>query len=149
MEVTQLNYTSGLQSSTPYAKDQSPESPRENVTVKVKDLEHLQSLLSKRQEMVQESRQSEGKKVETGSEQDRENLFELVKMVGEKLKSSRIRIEFQVNEDLGKIFMLIKDPVTDEVVRKVPPEEFEQLYQSLKHLQQTTAKDTGELNVKL
>lgn len=148
MEVTQLNLSSALQASSANAKDESPDQVRQTVPIKIKDVAHLQNMLAKKIETVQQSRGSENKSDVT-EYQTREGILELARKVEEKLRNSRLKIQIEVNEEMDTVFMVIKDPVTDEVVRKVPPEELVKIYQSLQRLQGKQQEQNGELDVVL
>lgn len=51
-------------------------------------------------------------------------MLEIAKQVGEKLKSSGVSIQFEVNKDAGQIVIKVLDPVSGKVVRKIPPEAY-------------------------
>ncbi len=146
MEVTQLNFSSALQASAGNAKDEAPDQARQSVPVKIKDVAHLQNLLAKKSETVQKSHESENGTDATGN---REGMLELARTVEEKLRSSRLKIQIEVNEEMNTVFIVIKEPVTDEVVRKVPPEELVKIYDSFQRLQGNKQEANGELDVVL
>ncbi len=148
MEVTQLNFNSALQALSANAKDEAPDQARQSVPLKIKDNAYLQNLLVRKNETVQQTGES-GSKSDMTSSLTREGMLQVAREVEEKLRNSRLKIQIEVNEEMDTVFMVFKDPVTDEVVRKVPPEELVKIYQSLQRLQSKQQEQNGELNVLL
>ncbi|HFE64579.1 MAG TPA: hypothetical protein ENK14_09235, partial [Caldithrix sp.] len=53
-------------------------------------------------------------------------LLEIAQQVRDKLKSANVNIQFEIDRANGRIVIMVMDPVSGEVVRKIPPKEFAQ-----------------------
>ena len=53
---------------------------------------------------------------------DKIPLLEIAKKVHDYLKQSGIKIQLKVNQDSGKVVLIVKDPETGKVVREIPPD---------------------------
>ena len=51
-------------------------------------------------------------------------MLEIAQQAREKLKSAGVNIQFEINKDLNRVVIKVLDPISGEVVRKIPPETF-------------------------
>lgn len=82
--------------------------------------------------------------------QDRQefSMHELARQVSEELKKAGIKIEFNVNQEANRVVIVVKDPVTGQVVRQIPPEEYRRILSHLKKLQSDHQSQGIELDVR-
>ena len=107
----------------------------------------MQAQFVERAQKVQEAEKADPNA--TGLNQQNDDLAELNQKVQEKLKNSGMKISLEVDEKTERVLVLVKDPVTDEVVRKVPPEELLKASEAAREMQQTENSDEkGNLDVK-
>ncbi len=76
------------------------------------------------------------------------DLMEIARQVGEQLKKAGVKVQFEVNRDLNKIVIIVRDPVTNEVVRKIPPEDYLNTVQFLKDMEQELRLKGLEIDIK-
>ncbi|NOX36866.1 MAG: flagellar protein FlaG [Calditrichaeota bacterium] len=75
-------------------------------------------------------------KIEKAVVNDPNSLREIARKVREHLKQAGIKIQFEIKEDAGKIVIIVKDPVTDKVVREIPPDVYLKMVEHIKQLQE-------------
>ncbi len=63
-------------------------------------------------------------------------LREIARKVRDHLKQAGIKIQFEVKKDAGKVVVIVKDPVTDKVVREIPPDVYLKLVEHIKQIQE-------------
>ncbi len=68
---------------------------------------------------------------------DKIPLLEIARKVQEYLKQSGIKIQLKVNQDSGKVVLIVKDPETGKVVREIPPDIYFKLSEYLNMQQET------------
>jgi len=76
------------------------------------------------------------------------SLMEIAREVGEKLRSAGVKVQFRINRELKKVIIVVKDPVTNEVIREIPPEEYLKTVESLKNMQQESRVKGLEIDLK-
>lgn len=64
-------------------------------------------------------------------------MQDIARRVGEQLRHAGIKIQFEVNKDAGKIVITILDPVSGEVIRKIPPEFYMKSVEYLNQMKST------------
>lgn len=75
-------------------------------------------------------------------------MVEIAKKVREKLESINVNIQFEVNRELGRIIIKVIDPVSGEVVRKIPPEKFMRSVEFLNAMKNELHVEGIEVDVK-
>lgn len=75
-------------------------------------------------------------------------LLEIAQQVREKLKSVDVNIQFQIDKANGRIVIMVMDPVSGEVVRKIPPKEFAQSVDYLNEVKSKLKLHGIEVDVK-
>lgn len=146
MEVSQLKSGFAMQGSVVQAKEKVSEESQQTNPDHAKAVELLQAKLAEKQERVQDSGAAQSQ-VNNGSGKG-DSYFEIGQRVAEKLRSSGFKIQLNVNSELNKIFMVVKDPVTDEVVREIPSEDFLKIVESIKQASEKLRNSASEIDVK-
>lgn len=62
------------------------------------------------------------------------NMLDIARQVGEKLRNAGVKIQFKVNENAGRVIIIVKDPSTDEVIREIPPEAYMRTVEVIRNL---------------
>lgn len=75
-------------------------------------------------------------------------LLEIAQQVREKLRSAQVNIEFEVNQKSGRVVVKVLDPISGEVVRKIPPEALAKSIEHLKQMKSELQLQGIELDVK-
>jgi uncharacterized FlaG/YvyC family protein len=75
-------------------------------------------------------------------------MLEIARKVGEKLKTAGVSIQFEINKNAGRIIIKVLDPVTGEVVRKIPPEAYMKSLEYLHEMQSRMHLQGLEVDVK-
>ncbi len=76
------------------------------------------------------------------------SMLEIARQVSETLKRAGIKIEFDVNQDENRVVIVVKDPVSGQVIRQIPPEEYSRMLSQLKKLQSDHQNQGIELDVR-
>ncbi len=74
-------------------------------------------------------------------------MLEIAQQVGEKLKSSGVSIQFEINKDAGRVIIKVLDPVSGKVVRKIPPEAYMKSVQYLNEMKNKLRLNGIEVDV--
>ncbi len=82
------------------------------------------------------------------SQKDFPKMVEIAHHVREKLKEAGVNIQFEINREIGRIVIKVLDPVTGEVVRKIPPENLVRQFEYLNESMKTHGMQGIELDVK-
>ena len=80
--------------------------------------------------------------------QSQKTLLEIAREVRKHLKKVGIKIQFEVNKEARKIVVIVKDPETDEVVRKIPPDFYLKMVEYLNKMQEQHQLHGVEIDVK-
>jgi len=124
-----------------------PEKLSEVVAAKRK--ENLQSANIQLKKSVDFFMPADGKRnVRISENKQMKSLMEIAREVGEKLKSAGVKVQFRINRELKKVIIVVKDPVTNEVVREIPPEEYLKTVELIKNMQQESRVKGNEIDLK-
>ncbi len=147
MEVTALNNGFALQMGQQQSKAKTNDDSQQTPLNVAKNIAPLQAQFVERAQKVQETEKADPNA--TGLNQQNDDLAELNQKVQEKLKNSGMKISLEVDEKTERVLVLVKDPVTDEVIRKIPPEELLKASEAAREMQQAENSDAkGNLDVK-
>jgi len=93
------------------------------------------SRIKSEQATAQITFQQEQRKSNATSSASFPKMLEIAQQVGEKLKSSGVSIQFEINKEAGRIVIKVLDPVSGKVVRRIPPEAYMKSVQYLSEMQ--------------
>ncbi|MEJ2635652.1 MAG: flagellar protein FlaG [Calditrichia bacterium] len=79
---------------------------------------------------------------------DYPKMFEIAREVGNKLKSAGVNIQFEVNESSNRIVIKVLDPVSGEVIRKIPPEAFLKSVENINEMKKSFQMQGIEIDVR-
>ena len=130
----------GLQQSKQRAADQ--DTPQ----ISVRNMVPLQAEFAARATKIQRGEKSQENNANFNNEKS--HLADVAKQVHEKLKDTGMKISIETDEDTQKMIVFIKDPVTDEVVRKIPPEQILKSAEAANYFRSTNSEE-GRLDVKI
>ncbi len=75
-------------------------------------------------------------------------MLEIAQKVRQKLQSINVNIQFEINKELGRIIIKVLDPVTGEVIRKIPPEMYMRSVQVINEMKDDLLFEGIEIDVK-
>jgi uncharacterized FlaG/YvyC family protein len=73
---------------------------------------------------------------------------EIAKQVREKLQIANAKIQFEVSETSGRMIIKVMDPVSGEVIRKIPPEEVLSSARAVQEFKHSVVRQGFEVDVK-
>ncbi|MFZ0390253.1 MAG: flagellar protein FlaG [Calditrichia bacterium] len=79
---------------------------------------------------------------------DFSQMMKIAREVSEKLRHAGVNIEFEIGKASHKIVIVVKDPHSGEIIRRIPPESFMKTVEHFSEMQRTLSMQGIEVDVK-
>ena len=79
-------------------------------------------------------------------QEQREAISELAEQLSDKVQVTQRALSFSVNEDIGRVILVVRDVATDEVIRQIPEEYIVTLAERLQALEEQGLDQTEGLD---
>jgi len=146
MEALFYNNGFAIQAGFQQANGKNSEAVVQSPFAKTKNMDQLQANFAEKRVKVQESDKTDTHA--SSMETSHESLLEISQRVSKQLKESGVKVQLNFDHEQGRVVMLVKDPETDEVVRKIPSDDMRKIVDSLKQVKPDMQLQGLEIDVK-
>ena len=146
MEASFYSNGFSLQASFHQAKGKNSEAAVQTPFVKTKGMDQLQTDFAEKRVKVQEG--DKANTHQSSFQTSHESLLDISQRVSKKLQEAGIKVQLNFDREQGRVIILVKDPVTDEVVRQIPSEDMQKIAESLKQVKPDMQLQGLEIDVK-
>ncbi len=146
MEALFYNNGFAIQAGFQQANVKNAEAVVQAPLVKTRNMDQLRANFAEKRVKVQESDKTDAHAA--SSETSHESLLQISQRVSKHLKESGVKVQLNFDHERGRVFMLVKDPVTDEVVRKIPSDDMRKIVDALKQVKPDMQLQGLEIDVK-
>ena len=146
MELSSINNSYAMQGGFQQAKAKNSETSVRSVAVEASNMESVKAKLDEKKERVQEMTGADAKGKDINK--DQESLSEMLRRVKDKLGHTGMQIQLEVDKETSDVLVLVKDPVTDELIRKIPPDELLKPAEVARSMEKALNESGGEIDFK-
>lgn len=148
MEVSFFQNGFALQGSFQQMYEKNTEASTDSPVLKGKEMADMQAKFVERNVQIQKSSKTDADSTQLNDQKERENLLDLSRRVQEKLKENGVKVQLNFDRKFDRMLILVKDPVTDEVVRQIPPEDMLKIAETIRQIKPDLGLQGLEIDVK-
>ncbi len=148
MEVSFFQNGFALQGSFQQMHEKNTEAATASPAIKGREMADMQAKFMERIAQVQKSSKTDAESAQFDGHREQEDLLDLSRKVQEKLKENGVKVQLNFDRKFDRMLILVKDPVTDEVVRQIPPEDMLKIAETIKQIKPDLGLQGLEIDVK-